>query len=448
MFRRILIANRGEIAVRVLRACRELNIETVLVYSEADRNAQYLRLADETICIGPPMSAKSYLDIPSIIAAAEIADVEAIHPGYGFLSENAHFAEVCHECNIRFIGPPPEAIASFGDKQRARAIAKKAGAPTVPGSQGILTSEEEAIRLAREIGFPVILKAVAGGGGRGMRVAHNDVSLINGFHQARAEAEAAFKNAGVYLEKFIERPRHVEIQVLGDREGNLVHLGERDCSIQRRHQKLIEESPSPALNPDIRKKMGDAALAIVREAKYENAGTVEFLLDPAGNFYFIEVNARVQVEHPVTEMVTGIDIVQEQIRIAAGERLRFRQEDIVLHGCAIECRINAEDPDANFRPTPGKVTTWMAPGGPGVRLDTHISAGAEIPPNYDSLVAKLIVHRNNRRDAIATMRRALAEFHVEGIKTTIPFHRKVFDHADFIAGDVDTGFVERHFSMK
>lgn len=448
MFRRILIANRGEIAVRVLRACRELGIESVLVYSEADRNAQYLRLADATICIGPPTSAKSYLDIPSIIAAAEIADVEAIHPGYGFLSENAHFAEVCQACNIRFIGPPPSAIASFGDKQKARAIAKKAGAPTVPGSAGLLTSEEEALRIAHEIGFPVILKAVAGGGGRGMRVAHNDVSLINGFHQARAEAEAAFKNGGVYLEKFVERPRHVEIQVLGDREGNIIHLGERDCSVQRRHQKLIEESPSPALNPDIRKRMGDAAIAIVREAKYENAGTVEFLVDPKGNFYFIEVNARVQVEHPVTEMVTGIDIVQEQIRIAAGERLRYRQEDIVLKGSAIECRINAEDPDTNFRPTPGRVTAWMVPGGPGVRLDTHISAGAEIPPNYDSLVAKLIVHRPTRREAIATMRRALAEFHVEGIKTTIPFHRKVFEHADFLSGEIDTGFVERHFAMK
>jgi len=448
VFRRILIANRGEIAVRVMRACRELGVETVLVYSEADRNAQYLRMADETICIGPAPSAKSYLDIPKIISAAEIADVEAIHPGYGFLSENAHFAEVCQACNIRFIGPPPEAIASFGDKQRARAIAKLAGVPTVPGSTGILATEEEALKVAREIGFPVILKAVAGGGGRGMRVAHNEVSLVNGLHQARAEAEAAFKNSGVYLEKFIERPRHVEIQVLGDADGNLLYLGERDCSLQRRHQKLVEESPSPVLTPEIRRRMGEAAVAVCRQANYENAGTVEFLVDRNGNFYFIEVNARIQVEHPVTEMVTGIDLVQEQIRIAAGERLRWKQSDIQLKGCAIECRINAEDPDANFRPTPGRVTAWMAPGGPGVRLDTHVAAGAEIPPNYDSLVAKLIVHRPTRREAIATMRRCLSEFHVEGISTTIPFHRKVFEHADFLSGEVDTGFVERYFATR
>ncbi len=446
MFRRILIANRGEIAVRVMRACRELGVETVLVYSEADRNAQYLRLADDTICIGPATSAKSYLDIPAIIAAAEIADVEAIHPGYGFLSENAHFAEVCQDCNIKFIGPLPVAIAAFGDKQKAREMARLANVATVPGSDGLLQSEDEALRLAHEIGFPVILKAVAGGGGRGMRVAHNDVSLVNGFHQARAEAEAAFKNAGIYLEKYVERPRHVEVQVLGDREGNLIHLGERDCSLQRRHQKLVEESPSPVLTPELRKKMGDAALAVVRQASYQNAGTVEFLVDRNGNFYFIEVNARVQVEHPVTELVTGIDIVQEQIRIAAGERLRYRQEDVVLRGCAIECRINAEDPAAGFRPTPGRVTTWLAPGGPGVRLDTHVAAGSEIPPNYDSLVAKLLVHRPTRREAIATMRRALGEFVVEGIKTTVPFHRQVFEHANFLSGDIDTSFVERYFS--
>jgi len=448
VFRRILVANRGEIAVRVMRACRELGVETVLVYSEGDRNAAYLRLADETICIGPASSTKSYLDIPSIIAAAEIADVEAIHPGYGFLSENAHFAEVCLACNIRFIGPSPEAIAAFGDKQRARAIAAKAGVPTVPGSEGLLESEEDAIRVARQIGFPVILKAVAGGGGRGMRVAHNDVSLVNGFHQARAEAEAAFKQGGVYLERFVERPRHVEIQVLGDREGNLIHLGERDCSLQRRHQKLIEESPSPALDPKLRKEMGDAAIAVVREVRYENAGTVEFLVDRSGKFFFIEVNARVQVEHPVTELVTGIDVVQEQLRIASGERLRWKQEDVHLRGCAIECRINAEDPDANFRPTPGRITAWIAPGGPGVRLDTHVAGGSEIPPYYDSLLAKLIVHRPTRREAIATMRRALSEFVVEGISTTIPFHRKVFEHVDFLGGEVDTGFVERYFASR
>ena len=448
MFRRILIANRGEIAVRVMRACRELGVETVLVYSHADRNAQYLRSADETICIGPAPAAKSYLDIPSLIAAAEIADVEAIHPGYGFLSENAHFAEVCQACNIRFIGPSPDAIASFGDKQRARAIAKKAGVPTVPGSDGILETEEEALRVARQIGFPVILKAVMGGGGRGMRVAHNDVSLVNGLHQARAEAEAAFKSSGVYLEKLIERPRHVEIQVLGDREGNVIHLGERDCSLQRRHQKLIEESPSPALTPETRRAMGEAAIAVVRQVRYENAGTVEFLLDRSGAFYFIEVNARIQVEHPVTELVTGIDLVQEQIRIAAGERLRFRQEDVQLRGCAIECRINAEDPEQNFRPTPGLITTWLAPGGPGVRVDTHVGASSEIPPNYDSMIAKLIVHRPTRREAMATMRRALWEFVVEGVSTTIPFHRKVFEHADFMAGDVDTSFVERYFGTR
>jgi acetyl-CoA carboxylase, biotin carboxylase subunit len=448
VFRRILVANRGEIAVRVMRACRELGVETVLVYSEADRNAQYLRLADETICIGPAASARSYLDIPSLIAAAEIADVEAIHPGYGFLSENAHFAEVCQACNIRFIGPSPEAIAAFGDKQKARAIAKKAGVPTVPGSEGLLESEDEALRVARQIGFPVILKAVAGGGGRGMRVAHNDVSLVNGFHQARAEAEAAFKQGGVYLERFVERPRHVEIQVLGDREGNLIHLGERDCSLQRRHQKLIEESPSPALTPELRRAMGAAAIAVVREVRYENAGTVEFLVDRAGRFFFIEVNARVQVEHPVTELVTGTDIVQEQLRIASGERLRWKQEDVTLSGCAIECRINAEDPDANFRPTPGRITAWIPPGGPGVRLDTHVAGGSEIPPHYDSLLAKLVVHRPTRREAIATMRRALFEFVVEGISTTIPFHRKVFEHVDFLSGEVDTGFVERYFATR
>ncbi len=443
MFRRVLIANRGEIALRVMRACRELGIETVCVYSKADEEAAYLRFADQAICIGPAPSARSYLDIPSIIAAAEIADVEAIHPGFGFLSENAHFAEVCQSCKIKFIGPSPDTIAALGNKTRAREIAAEAGVPTVPGSDGPVLTEDEALLVARKIGFPVIIKAAAGGGGRGMRVAHNEISLVNGYHQARAEAEAAFKDSTVYLEKLIVEPRHVEIQILGDEHGNLLHLGERDCSLQRRHQKVVEESPSPILDEDLRRQMGEAAVAVARAAGYYNAGTVEFLVDKERNFYFIEVNARIQVEHPVTEMVTGIDLVQQQLRVASGEQLGFQQKDIHLRGHAIECRINAEDPEANFRPSPGRIERFVAPGGPGVRFDSHAHAGYRIPPNYDSMIGKLIIYRPTRRQAIHAMANALEEFEVGGVKTIIPLHQRIMQHPDFIAGRVDTGFIER-----
>ncbi len=442
MFKRILIANRGEIALRVIRACRELGVETVAVYSEADANAIYLRHADETICIGPARSAQSYLEIPRIISAAEIADVEAIHPGYGFLSENEHFAEVCESCGITFIGPKPKTIALVGNKSRAKDTAKKAGVPVIPGSESILASEQEALTEAHRIKYPVLIKAASGGGGRGMRIAHNDVSLINGFHAARSEAEAAFGDASVYLEKLIEKPRHVEIQVLRDSFGNFVFLGERDCSVQRRHQKIIEESPSPVLTEDLRKKMGDAARRLCEAADYLNAGTVEFLVDKHLNFYFMEVNARVQVEHPVTEMVTGVDIVQEQIRIAAGEKLSFRQKDIKINGCAIECRINAEDPKDNFRPSPGRIRTYYSPGGAHVRLDSHAYAGYDIPPYYDSLIGKLLVWGETREVALRRMECALDEFVIDGVKTTIPLHIEIMRNARFRQGDVDTSFLE------
>ena len=446
MFRRILVANRGEIAQRVIRACRELGIETVAVYSEADAGAIYLRQADETICIGPPESGKSYMNIPAIISAAEIADVEAIVPGYGFLSENAHFAEVCRSCNIQFVGPDPATIEALGNKSNAREMALKAGVPVVPGSDGPVANEEVALRVAKEIGYPVMIKASAGGGGRGMRVASNDPSLINAFHAARAEAEAAFKDGTLYLEKFVENPRHVEIQILGDREGKVIHLGERDCSVQRRHQKLIEESPSPSLSPEMRQRMGASAIAIAKEANYHNAGTVEFLLDRRGNYYFIEVNARIQVEHTVTEMVTGIDLIQEQLKLASGLPLAFDQDDVEFRGHAIECRINAEDPDRDFKPSPGRVELYAPPGGPGVRIDSHCYSGYRIPPNYDSMIGKLLAHRANRRQAIATMLRALDEFVIVGPKTTIPIHRRILTHSDFRSGEHDTGFVERYFS--
>jgi acetyl-CoA carboxylase biotin carboxylase subunit len=446
LFRRVLIANRGEIAQRIIRACRELGIETVAVYSEADAEALYLRQADETICIGPAPGGKSYLNIPAIISAAEIADVEAIVPGYGFLAENAHFAEVCRSCNIQFVGPDPEAIRALGDKANAKTMAIKAGVPVVPGSDGPLADEDEALRVAHEIGYPVLIKASAGGGGRGMRAASNDPSLVNAFHAARAEAEAAFKNGAVYIEKLIENPRHVEIQILGDRFGNLVALGERDCSVQRRHQKLIEESPSPSLAPATRTAMMKAALDLARASSYHNAGTVEFLLDKKGNFYFIEVNTRIQVEHTVTELVTGLDLIQEQLLVAGGERLRFRQEDVRYWGHAIQCRINAEDPDRDFQPSPGRIELFVPPGGPGVRVDSHCFSGYTIPPNYDSMIGKLLAHRPDRRTAIATMLRALDEFVIQGPKTVIPLHRKILTHSDFRAGEHDTGFVERYFS--
>jgi acetyl-CoA carboxylase biotin carboxylase subunit len=445
MFQRILVANRGEIALRVIRACRDLGIESVAVFSEADRGAPYLQLADQAICIGPAVSAESYLKIPRIIAAAEVANVEAIHPGYGFLSENAHFADVCRECNITFIGPPPEAMQRLGNKNEARKLAQQAGVPIVPGSPGLIRTPEEALRLARDLGYPALIKAAAGGGGRGMRVAHNDLSLQSGFNAAQQEAEKAFKDGSVYLEKYLEQPRHVEVQVLADKHGNVVHLWERDCSLQRRHQKLVEESPAPNLPQQVREALCAAAVKLVKAAGYENAGTCEFLVDKAHHFYFIEVNARIQVEHPVTELVTGLDLVREQIRIAAGEPLRFTQADIVHRGAAVECRINAEDPQAGFRPSPGTITRWRSPGGPGVRLDTHVCQGYRVPPNYDSLVAKLLVHQPTRGEAIAVMRRALAEFAVEGIQTTIPLHRDIFNHATFIEGQVDTTFVERNW---
>jgi acetyl-CoA carboxylase biotin carboxylase subunit len=448
MFQRILVANRGEIALRVIRACRDLDVEVVAVFSEADRGAPYLALADEAICIGPPVSADSYLNIPRLISAAEIANVQAIHPGYGFLSENAHFAEVCRSCNIEFIGPPHEAMRRLGNKNEARKLAQEVGVPVVPGSEGLIENDTQALQLARAMGFPVLIKAAAGGGGRGMRVARNDISLRSGLEAARQEAEKAFKDGSLYLEKYIEQPRHVEVQILADQHGNVVHLWERDCSLQRRHQKLVEESPAPNLPQQVRQAICQAAVKLVRAAGYQNAGTCEFLVDRQQHFYFIEVNARIQVEHPVTELVTGIDLVREQIRIAAGEPLSFRQDAVQHRGVAIECRINAEDPAAEFRPSPGVVTRWQPPGGPGVRLDSHVVSGYRVPPNYDSLVAKLLVHQPNRSLALACMRRALGEFVVEGIKTTIPLHREIVNHSSFIEGQVDTTFIERHWRPK
>jgi acetyl-CoA carboxylase biotin carboxylase subunit len=448
MFQRILVANRGEIALRVIRACRDLGIEVVAVYSEADRGAAYLDLADEAICIGPAVAAESYLKIPRLISAAEIANVQAIHPGYGFLSENAHFAEVCRQCNIEFIGPPEEAMRLLGNKNEARKLAQQAGVPVVPGSAGLIDSDAEALRFAHGIGFPVLIKAAAGGGGRGMRVAHNDLSLQAGLKAARQEAEKAFKDGSVYLEKYIEQPRHVEVQILADRHGSVVHLWERDCSLQRRHQKLVEESPAPNLPAEVRRQMCEAAVRLARTAGYQNAGTCEFLVDKHHRYYFIEVNARIQVEHPVTELVTGLDLVREQIRIAAGEPLGFTQEQVPHRGVAIECRINAEDPDADFRPSPGLVSRWQPPGGPGVRLDSHVVTGYRVPPNYDSLLAKLLVHQPTRAEALAVMRRALAEFKVEGVKTTIPRHIQIFNHSAFIEGEVDTTFIERNWQKQ
>ncbi|MFL5243109.1 MAG: acetyl-CoA carboxylase biotin carboxylase subunit [Gemmataceae bacterium] len=443
MFQRILVANRGEIALRVIRACRDLGIEVVAVFSEADRDAPYLQLANDAICIGPGPASESYLNIPRLISAAEITDVQAIHPGYGFLAENPHFAEVCRLCNIEFIGPSEQAMRLLGNKNEARKLAQKACVPVVPGSEGLVKDEAEAVRLARSIGFPVLIKAAAGGGGRGMRVARNDISLQSGLKAASQEAEKAFKDGTVYLEKYLERPRHIEVQILADQQGNTIHLWERDCSLQRRHQKLVEESPAPNLSPELRQEICAAAVRLVKAAGYYNAGTCEFLLDKDGKYYFIEVNARIQVEHPVTELVTGIDLVREQIRLAAGEPMRFKQEDIVPRGAALECRINAEDPAKDFRPSPGLITRWQAPGGPGVRIDSHASTGYRVPPQYDSLVAKLLVHQPTRAEALACMRRALAEFVIEGIQTTIPLHREILAHSDFKDGRVDTTFIER-----
>jgi acetyl-CoA carboxylase, biotin carboxylase subunit len=442
MFKKVLIANRGEIACRVIWACRELGIKTVAVHSEADRDALHVRFSDEAVCIGPPPSAQSYLNIPQIISAAEITNVDAIHPGYGFLSENPHFAEVCRECNITFIGPSPEVIRIMGDKSEAKRTMKAAGVPVTPGSEGLIEDEETAIKEAGRIGYPVLIKATAGGGGRGMRVAYNQDELLNAYNTARAEAEAAFKNSGVYLEKYIANPRHIEIQVLGDSHGNVIHLGERECSIQRRHQKLIEESPSPAVTYELRQEMGRVAVDACKRIGYSNAGTIEFLLDEDGSFYFMEMNTRIQVEHPVTEMVTIDDLVAAQIRIAAGEALNQTQDQLIFVGHAIECRVNAEDP-VTFTPSPGRITTLNLPSGAGVRVDTAIYDGYFVPPYYDSLIAKVVVHSRSRGRAIARMRRALESMVVEGIKTTIPLHLKILNDPDFIAGNFSTRFMDR-----
>ncbi len=444
MYNRILIANRGEIALRVIRACKQLGIESVAIFSEADRGSKYLELADEAYCVGDARSSDSYLRIDQIISAAEIANAEAIHPGYGFLAENSHFNEVCRDSNVDFIGPTPQAMDMLGDKNKARALARKADVPVVPGSAGLITEEKEGLKVANEIGYPVLVKATAGGGGKGMRVATDDDALKVALDQAATEAKAAFGNGAVYLEKFVELPRHVEVQVLADKHGNVVHLWERDCSTQRRHQKLIEESPAPTLPPKVREEICAAAVRMIKHADYDNAATVEFIVDKDNNFYFIEVNARIQVEHPVSEMVTGIDLIQQQILIASGEKLPFTQDDIPCNGASIECRINAEDPDRNFAPCPGTVEQILPPGGLGVRFDSHVHAGYSVPPYYDSMIGKLIVHQPTREQAITCMLNALAELRVEGIKTTIDFQRKVLEHPDFVNGKVDTKWVERN----
>jgi len=442
MIQKILIANRGEIALRIVRACREMGIKTLAVYSEADVQSLHVQLADEAICIGGPRSSDSYLRADRIISAAEIADVDAIHPGYGFLSENAKFAEQCESCNIKFIGPKSKSIKMMVDKAVAKETVRKAHVITVPGSDGPVESETEAVKVARSIGYPVIIKAVAGGGGRGMRIAHNDVSFAKEFHVARNEAEKAFGDGRVYIEKYIERPRHIEFQILADSHGKVIHLGERDCSVQRRHQKLIEESPSPFLTPDLRKKMGKAAVRAAEAADYENAGTIEFLVDAKGNFYFIEMNTRIQVEHPVTEEVTGIDLIKQQIHIANGEKLEFDQSDVKFEKHAIECRINAEDPARNFAPSPGTIGLYYPPGGIGVRVDSHIYSGYVIPPYYDSMIGKLICFGATRKEALERAYRALSEYLVRGIKTTIPLHKAIMADPLFIEGKATTAYME------
>lgn len=446
MFEKILVANRGEIAVRIIRACKDLNIRTVAVYSEADRNSIHVELADEAICIGKAPSNESYLRIDRIISAAEITDVDAIHPGYGFLSENAHFADVCESCGIRFIGPSSRAMNALEDKSTSRLLAKKAAVLVPPGSDGPVGNEQEALAVAKRIGYPVMIKAVAGGGGRGMRVAHNDVSLVTNYHTARTEAEKSFGNPCVYIEKFIENARHIEFQIFGDAKGNIIHLGERDCSLQRRNQKLIEETPSPFIDnkfKDLRKKMGKAAVRIAEVAQYTNAGTVEFIVDDKGMYYFLEVNKRIQVEHPITEAITGIDLVKLQIMVAMGEPLRLAEKNLRFQGHAIECRINAENPFDGFRPCPGRVEMYYAPGGPGIRVDSHVYAGYTIPPYYDSLISKLVVHGNDRSEAINIMCRALSEYIIKGIKTTIPFEMVVLQDPDFRRGVYTTDFLEK-----
>jgi len=445
MFRRILIANRGEIALRIIRACRELNIETVCVFSEEDRGAAYLRLADRAICIGGPAPRESYLKSDRIIAAAEVSGSDAIHPGYGFLSENAAFAEKVRTCQIAFIGPSVESMRLLGDKSSARTVAKKAKVPVVPGSEGVLEDDNETLRIAEQIGFPLMIKASGGGGGRGMRIVHDKTDLIASLKQARQEAGAAFNNADVYVEKYIERPRHVEVQIMGDQHGNVIHLGERDCTLQRRYQKLVEESPSPAIDSRTRNDLCAAAVKLAKTAGYDSAGTCEFLVDSKGRFYFIEVNARIQVEHPVTEAVTEVDLIKTQIQCATGEKLEYSQKNIHFQGHAIECRINAEDPDEKFRPCAGIIEKFIPPGGPGVRVDTHGYAGFRLSPKYDSLLAKVIVHQPTRPEAIRCMLRCLNEFVIEPLKTTLPFLRRVLAHPNFMESNVDTGFVERTF---
>ncbi|MFW6065634.1 MAG: acetyl-CoA carboxylase biotin carboxylase subunit [Planctomycetota bacterium] len=443
MFSRILVANRGEVALRIIRACKELGVETVAVYSEADRNASYLHLADERICVGPGPSTESYLNIPRIIAAAEIADVEAIHPGYGFLAENSHFAEICRDCKIEFIGPSVESMRALGDKIQAKQIARRARVPVAPDSEGAVEKVEDAVGIANKIGYPVALKAAAGGGGRGIRFVHNEATLRSMFKQARSEAQAAFGDGRLYMEKCIQDFRHIEVQVLGDHHGHVVHLWERECSVQRRQQKLIEETPAPRLDRELRDEICSAAVRLAEESGYFSAGTVEFMLDSKNDFYFLEANTRIQVEHPVTEMVTGEDLVEWQIRVASGEKLSLKQRDIPQRGCSIECRINAEDPAHNFRPSPGRIEAFVAPGGPGVRWDSHVYQNYVIPPNYDSLVGKLIVHRPTRERAIATARRALAEFVIHPTKTTVPMCAEVLAHPRFAEGRWDTTFIER-----
>ena len=447
MFKKILIANRGEIALRVIYACKELGIKTVAVYSEADENSLHVRFADEDVCIGPPRSADSYLSVPAIISAAEITGADAIHPGYGFLSESAYLAEVCEACHIKFIGPSPSVIRLLGDKARARRAMKKAGVPILPGSDGPVDSEEKALKIARDLGLPVIIKAVAGGGGRGMRVIRDLKEMSKSLKTAQREAEASFGVGDVYIEKYVEHPRHIEFQVLGDHHGAVVHLGERECSIQRRHQKLLEEGPSVAVTEKMRRKLGGTVVDAARALQYTNAGTFEFLLDDKGNFFFLEVNTRVQVEHPVTEFVTGIDIVKEQIRIAAGERLSFKQGDVTFNGHAIECRVNAEDPET-FAPSPGVIHAFSVPGGPGVRVDTFAHSECTVSPYYDSMIAKIIVHGRDRQEAIARMRRTLEMTVIDGIKTSIPLHLKILSDPDFIAGRLSTSFMERYIVEK